>query len=403
MLESRKYHTEIRVLLGTAMAVFVLTVVIGILNGTDLVSFSHKVLLAHVHGGTLGWITLAVFASALWLFGGTDDGSPRFAPATQLSYASALVVVAYVLAFLTTDNWARPVLGAILSLIFTAFFVWTVTRKPLRALSVPQLGFVVALFTSVVGGVLGTLWGILIASGHRIQALPDDGVDAHPAMMVIGFLVPVGAAMAEWWLLPDRAENGPSPRARGGAWQMGLLFAGSLLIMLGILTDVTPLVILSQPFLIAALVLLVVRLWTPARSATERPTLWWHALLGATWIVFAIGYTIVLVNIYEGDFDEAPQRLVLALDHSLFIGAMTNSVFALVLAATVGSRSSTVDRVVLAAINVGIAGFWLGLVADSTPLKRVATPIMGLGILLGLAVAAMRLSGGSRRSPALAT
>lgn len=65
------------VLLSTAMTVFVLTVVIGILNGTDIVIFDHQELLAHVHGGTLGFITLSVFASALWLFGGADDGTPR--------------------------------------------------------------------------------------------------------------------------------------------------------------------------------------------------------------------------------------------------------------------------------------------------------------------------------------
>lgn len=398
MLTDRRYGGAIATLLGVAMALFVFTVVVGILNGTDLVDFEQKVLLTHVHAGTLGWITLSVFASALWLFGGADDGLPRPRAPELLAYTAAVAVVLYVVAFLTTDGWVRPVLGGFVSVVFAAFFGWTVTRKPLQMLSVPQLGFVVALFTSVVGGVLGTLWGVLIASGYRVQALPDDGVDAHPAMMVIGFLVPVGAAMAEWWLLPDLAEEGPSPRSRGGAWQMGLLFAGSLLIMLGLLVSVTPLVILSQPFLIAAIVLVAVRLWTPARTAESRPTRWWHATLGLAWVVFAIGYTIVLVNLYEGDFDDAPVRLVLALDHSLFIGAMTNAVLALLIAATIGVRSTTVDRVVLWAVNLGLAGFWLGLVADVSVLKRVSTPIMGAGILLGLAVAATRLAR-SRSSP----
>src|SRR5680860_1578473 len=75
-LVDRKYRSEIMMLLPTAMTVFVLTVVIGILNGTDIVLFDHQELLAHVHAGTLGWITLSVFASALWLFGGPDDGTP---------------------------------------------------------------------------------------------------------------------------------------------------------------------------------------------------------------------------------------------------------------------------------------------------------------------------------------
>jgi len=233
-----------------------------------------------------------------------------------------------------------------------------------------------------------------------VTPIPEDGVDAHPAMMVLGFLIPVGVAMAEWWLLPERAEHGPSPRPRAGAWQMCLLFVGALLIMLGLLSGAEPLIILSQPFLIAALVIVVVRLWKPARDAM-RSLVWAHATASIVFILLDIVYTIVLVNIYEGDFDKAPTRFILALDHLMFIGGMTNAIFALLLGATIGRVSPPVDRIVFAAINLGIIGFWLGLVADSEPLKRIATPVMGLGILLGLAVAAIRLFGSTRR-PVLA-
>src|SRR3970282_1066632 len=60
---------EIRVVLLAAMAIFTYTIVIGILNGTDLVDFDRRRILGHVHGGTLGWLTLAVFAASFWLFG----------------------------------------------------------------------------------------------------------------------------------------------------------------------------------------------------------------------------------------------------------------------------------------------------------------------------------------------
>ncbi len=55
---------EVRLLLQVAMVVFVWTVGIGILNGTDLVDFDRTVLLSHVHAGTLGWITTSVFAAS---------------------------------------------------------------------------------------------------------------------------------------------------------------------------------------------------------------------------------------------------------------------------------------------------------------------------------------------------
>ena len=49
-----------KLLLQVAMVVFVWTIGIGILNGTDVVDFDRKVLLSHVHAGTLGWITTSV-------------------------------------------------------------------------------------------------------------------------------------------------------------------------------------------------------------------------------------------------------------------------------------------------------------------------------------------------------
>jgi len=390
-LPERKYRREIKVLLTVAMLLFVLTIVIGILNGTDRVLFNHKQILAHVHAGTLGWITLSVFASTLWLFGGAEGDGERSPIATGLSHAAAFLVVCYVLAFLTTENAWRPVLGGIVSVVFCSFFVWALVQRPLRSVTVPQLGFLVALFTSVVGGLLGTAWGVIVATDERVTPIPRDGVDAHPAMMVIGFLVPVAMAMAEWWIIPDLAERGPSPRPRAGAWQMGLLFMGAVLIMLGLLTGTDALIILSQPFLVASIVILFVRLVKPALAAPGS-VVTWHACIGAIAVVLVIIYTVVLVNVYDGDLDNAPQRYIIALDHLQFIGAMTNSVFALLLASTVGRLARGVwDRVVFVAINVGLVGFWIGLVVDSTVLKRGFTPIMGTGILIGLGLGASRL------------
>ena len=97
-------------LLLAAMALFAYTVGIGILNGTDLVDFDRRRVLSHVHGGTLGWLTLAVFAAALWLFGqGTDLGRRERQLVRSLTAAAILAVVAYVAAFaLTYGGWGPP-------------------------------------------------------------------------------------------------------------------------------------------------------------------------------------------------------------------------------------------------------------------------------------------------------
>lgn len=89
------------------------TVGIGILNGTDLVDFDHQALLGHVHSGTLGWISLSVFAAALWLFG--ESGSTGWhARIAQVLPASAIIaIVAYVSVFLSTTDVRRPIAGSV--------------------------------------------------------------------------------------------------------------------------------------------------------------------------------------------------------------------------------------------------------------------------------------------------
>ena len=69
-----RYRAEIGWLLQIAMLIFVVTVLIGIANGTKVFgALERNVLLTHVHAGTLGWITLGVAAACLWIFGGTDS------------------------------------------------------------------------------------------------------------------------------------------------------------------------------------------------------------------------------------------------------------------------------------------------------------------------------------------
>ena len=116
-----------------------------------------------------------------------------------------------------------------------------------------------------------------------------------------------------------------------------------------------------------------------------------HALMAAIGLLFVIGLAQYIVIKYEGDFDLAPENQLLALDHSQFIGLMTNSIFAMLMAATIGKRGNRLDQVIFVAVNLGIIGFAAGLLSDATFLKRVSTPVMGAGLYLGLAVYALRL------------
>ena len=390
-LATHPYRPQIRLLLATALVLFVFTVVIGILNGTDIVDFDRKVLLTHVHVGTLAWITLSVFASTLWLFATGPLEGWLGSWARVGAPIAAATIFAYDLAFLATTGWLRPAIGGLAALVIVVWFAWAVAMARTAPVSTPQWGLLAALATSVTGGILGVLYGILIASQGDAKVLPAGGEDAHPATMVVGFLVPVGLALVEWWLRPDEARK---KACRSGFWQMALLFLGGFTLMLGVLTDIVFLIMLNLPFEIIAIGIFLRRNRTSLRTvgwAEGRPSPFLAASTVA--IVWNLGMLIYLLSKYADDFDAAPTRLLLALDHTMFIGVLTNVLFAQLLAATYrqGQLMAWADKVVFWSVNIGLAGFWFGLVLDETWPKRTFTPLMGLGILLGVGVFLARL------------
>ncbi|MGE0057516.1 MAG: hypothetical protein AB7T32_05990 [Dehalococcoidia bacterium] len=388
-LDETPMAQQIRLLLQVALLLFIVTVAIGILNGTDLVDFSHQELMTHVHAGTLGWITLATMAGSLWLFGAGSFPQSQQDVGRLLATLAMIFVPLYVLAFFTTTGYLRPAAGAATMLVFFVFFAWVGGRIRHVELSVPHLGILAAVASSAVGAVLGVLLGLQIASGEKI--FPTGGEDSHPAMMVVGFLVPVGMALSEWGL---RYGKPALPLTTAGKFQIGLPFVGGLLVMIGLLLDATPLIGLSLPFEIIGIVIYLRRLWPDLRSidwingAQER-----FSAFSAIALPLDIAWITYIIVRFEGDVDLAPIGYILALDHLMFIGVVTNSVFALMSLASARRRDVLpwADSVFLFLTSIPLAIFWVGLVADSSILKQIATPVMGTSILLAILTFSVRL------------
>lgn len=384
--DAHPLRSEVRMLLQLAMVVFVWTVGIGILNGTDLVDFSRKVVLSHVHAGTLGWITTNVFAATLWLFGATaTDGQVRTARWLTRIAMVTLPVFAFTFAF--TYEEPRAVLGTLALATIVGFFTWTVVRARAIELTTVHLGFLAAVATSVVGGVLGVLLATEIATGRNV--VPDGGEDAHPAAMVVGFLIPVGMALAEWGLRGADLE----PAGRLGRAQIGLPFLGGVLLMIGLLVDVDPLPPLAALIELVGVGIFVRRLLPHVRGVDwARRAPGRFAAASGIAILANIVFINYLAGANKGDFDLVPTHQILALDHMMFIGVLTNAIFAMLVVATAeDERWPRLDDAVFAGMNLGLVGFVVSLLAESTGLAQVATPLLGAAILLGLAEHLARL------------
>lgn len=385
---------EVRLLLQVAMVVFVWTVVIGILNGTDVVDFDQKVVLSHVHAGTLGWITTSVFAASLWLFG--RGASEREAVVGRaIARYSIVALPVFALTFAFTYEEPRAVIATFALLAIVATFVWVAGRARRIELSTVHIGFIAAVATSVAGGVLGVLLATEIATGRNV--LPDGGEDAHPGTMVVGFLIPVGMALAEWGL-----RGGDLGRAgRLGAAQMLFPFVGGMLLMVGLLIGSDPLPVLATVIELVGVIIFFKRLWQPLRAVSwGRRTPGRYAAASAIAIIANILFLNYLAGANGGDFDKVADHQLLALDHMMFIGVLTNAIFALLLVATANrSRWPAMDGIVFVGMNVGLLGFVVSLLGEWIGLRQVATPILGLCILAGLADRTVALLD---RSPATA-
>lgn len=371
---------EVRGVLSVALLIFVYTIAIGILNGLDLMEFGEEQLLSHLHGGTLGWMTLAILAVTLWLFGpGDARGSTR--PVRVLSTLAAVAITGYVVAFATTLGVARPLAGTFTLLALVGFAVWAFRRAGMVAMTVPHLLVLVGLTSSVIGGTFGVVNGLAIAL--EWSWVPTTFFEAHPGTMEVGFIIPVAMGLAEWGLRPT-----PEDRVtRAGRAQVGLMAFAFLWVLGFTLADLGEVAGMGIIFAIAGVVVFFVRLAPAARTTSvtaRRPER--HALAGGLLLGATIVYVFVVLQLAGGDFVAIPRGRLLSFIHLMSVGGTTNALLAFVVfLSRRTSATSLVDDVVFWGVNVGVVGFVVALTTEVDALVMVFVPLMGLGLLVAIA------------------
>ena len=371
-----------RILFRAALLIFVVTIVIGILNGMDIWQPSHNMLLTHVHAGTLGWITLAVLGAAMLMFGGDSTGDDA-RQAKTLAISAVAATVLYVVAFATGTGIFRPISGTVMLIAIVWALVWVSQHYASSERSTSQLAMLLTMVSLTIGAVLGVLLGLLIARG----SLPGLSIEtarslagAHPPAMLIGYLILAGVAVTDWLLKGPEGRSG-----RIVAWS---LFIAGIVVNLAFILDIDALIQLATLLEVVAIVIYLVRMWPRIKPSA------WTGGSGEDFarmsIVFLAVGIVLLINVVRlfvsGELDPeagtGPIGVLLAFDHAMFIGVMTNALFAVV-ASTWGPGD---NRISLWAVNGGLALFLVGLFADITILKQIGAPVMGLALLHGIAV-----------------
>ncbi len=382
-----------RLLFRAALLIFVVTIVIGILNGLNVWEPSHNMLLTHVHAGTLGWITLAVAGSAMLMFGeGADPGN--VSAANRLAVSLVVVTVLYVVAFATGTGFFRPIAGTLMLIAVIWALSWTAGRYRKTATTTSRLALLLAMISLTIGAVLGVLLGLFIANGS-VPGLTQEQAGAlagaHPPAMLIGYLVLAGVAVSHWVL------NGRDTRL-GYVVAWGLFVSG-VIANIAFIFEIEALIQVFSLLEVVAILLFIVLMWPQIRPDAWRDG--GSSNFGRMAVVFlAVGigllvYTVQLV--VSGQLDPetgaGPIGVLLAFDHAMFVGVMTNALFAIVGTEATESRGRLA---IMWGVNIGLAVFLVGLVADVPVLIAIGAPLMGLALLAGIYV----LLTGMRLQPA---
>ncbi|MBK7202413.1 hypothetical protein [Candidatus Amarolinea dominans] len=400
-----QFRREIKLLLQAGLLIFSFTVVVGILNGLDAMEFARPMLMAHVHAGTLGWITLGFIAACLWIFceGRTVSGWRASAP-RWLGVVTALSIIFYAYAFYTGNLDLRLAGGSLTLAALLGFYAWIAAMLRGAPLSTPRLGMAAAATTLTIGAILGVLMGIYLKGW--LPSLSDSLFLTHPTTMVVGYLVLAGMALSEWRLDPESAQK----RASKAGWaQVILPFIGGVIITFGALANDPILIGLYIPFQVIGIIIYLVRLgpkMLAVRWLAGGPAR--HYAISAFFLIANLALiTTMIVSFITGaygdppDFSKIPYWMVFAMDHAMFIGVMTNGLLGLAAELASGRRSlwPWADHVIFWGMNVGLVGFVVGLMLQSAPVKQVFAPIMGTAILIAIITYLLRL----RAAPGTAT
>jgi hypothetical protein len=366
-----------------AMGVFVVNIVIGILNGADVVEFDRNQILTHVHAGTVGWLTLTIVASTFLLFRAADR---------RLMLVLAVLVPIYVFAFYTGNFVLRAVGGTALLIAIGWLLAWLWRQFLAGERTLPRLAVTLGVTSFGYGALIGVLIQVSLASGRVL--LPGDAIGAHASAMTFGYLVLVAMGLIEWRILGTR--NLP----KSGVIQVGALFLGGLTISVSLLAGAAQagggIYLLTQ---LVAVVLFAARIWPRSirvNWAAADPIR--HFAASSIWVVFAlvlfmyIVFQFVSSSAATADPNAPPPvdlNVLIASDHSAYIGIITNIVLGLLTVLLLRSRSqSWLGHVVFWGVNLGLAVFVIGLIVDTAEIKRIGAPIMGTTLLIALAILA---------------
>lgn len=388
-----------------AGVLFLVNIALGLLNIVTEGELPFGQRLAHLHAGSIGWITLSVIATAIWAFTGQRQVTDRYARNTSLLvWAGIASVAGYVLAFYVSFNgiapfWLLAVFGSLTAAVIWAGFLYTAfqLRQQWPVTTVHLLLFG-ALMVAAVAATMGLLRGLTYSTGISPTPPGGDLVGAHAGPMDV-YLALAFTGFVELMARPEDGQRW----SRWGMTQMVLGVAGGLMAAAGLFAGIGPLIPLGTLSLVLSFVVYLVRMgWRPFTASpfsdARAAALSWGSLA----LPVYIGLFVFLVAKYFSVGATPPHALLVTFTHVTFIGVATNLILAMQSWFPLGRPGpGKVEAAGIWLLNLGLLAFIAGeFLAD----RPDGAGLMALGALLALGAVVRRLveedPPGGRSSPA---
>ncbi len=359
---------------------------------------SGPALVAHVHAGSLGWLTLAALAVAVRMAQDGDQTEPGPASGRFGRYVSCAAVVAVAgfvgaaaAGFAAAEAWT----GTAALLAILGFLAWLVALSRARRTrwAVPQIGMAGAFVVLVAGTILGAISAEDTASGHATGAASLGS--AHSAVLVVPFVLLAATAVVEW--AGGRPSGHHEPATTPGLVQVGALLVAAAVIIAGVLGNDIALVEANIPLELGGIAIFLIRVGPLLLTAgwAKGSRIW----LVTSAVALAVDAGLFAHVVFEigarryVSIDQVPRWLLFTVDHVTFVALSTTALFGAI-AAMAGdaedARFHRADQFAAVGLVLGLAGMAAGIGAGSAAVEGAFATVLGIALFAAVVVAGLR-------------
>jgi hypothetical protein len=385
--------------LGSSL-IFLINIFFGFDNALTVGELPRWQILIHLHGGSIGWITLSAIGVNIWVLTNDREVSEGYATRIRwLVWGAVLVFAGYVpsfgLAFSRPSGFLVTLLpifgsGSVLVLWISAIYALTQLSKQSVVTTVHHLA-AGALLVAAIGATVGMLLGLERVIGQFLPLPADDRVGAHAGMMDT-YLFLIASAIIEWFTLGELNKK----------WNIwGLLqtlfwaVGASSVPVAFFINQVDTVLPIFMLLLLLGIIIFIARMgWRALAKGVGSGRFHTWAFIGTVWLIVYMAVFLYFISLFVSGGIETLDPVIagpffVLFAHAAFVGMMTNLLLGVMSAR--GQSASNLyswgEPAAMWLITLGILVF-AGLKAIDI---RYGAIVMGIGILVGLFTMIMRV------------